>query len=105
MRLIDADKLRNGWLYNGANENIYCANDVIDDIDEQPTVDAVEVVRCKDCVWNKQPQCPLSYTSPISEDGEVNLVQADYTVEEDVTEDTPQAEAQETIDAETGEVK
>ena len=39
------------------------------------------------------------------DDGEVNLVQADYTVEEDVTEDTPQAEAQETIDAETGEVK
>ena len=39
MRLIDADKLRNGWLYNGANENIYCANDVIDDIDEQPTVE------------------------------------------------------------------
>ena len=49
MRLIDADKLRNGWLYNGANENIYCANDVIDDIDEQPTVDAIEVVRCKNC--------------------------------------------------------
>ena len=73
MRLIDADKLRNGWLYNGANENIYCANDVIDDIDEQPTVDAVEVVRCKDCVWNKQPQCPLSYTSPLSEDGEVSV--------------------------------
>ncbi len=39
------------------------------------------------------------------DDGEVNLVQADYTVEENVTEDTPQAEAQETIDAETGEVK
>ena len=68
MRLIDADKLRNGWLYNGVNEPIYSANDVIDDIDEQPTVDAIEVVRCKDCVWNKQPQCPLSYTSPISED-------------------------------------
>ena len=51
MRLIDADKLRNGWLYNGANENIYCANDVIDDIDEQPAVDAVEVVRCTAC-WN-----------------------------------------------------
>ena len=39
------------------------------------------------------------------DDGEVNLVQADYTVEEDVAEETPQKEAQETIDAETGEVK
>ena len=40
-----------------------------------------------------------------ADDGEVDLIQAEYTVEEDVTEDTPQAEAQETIDAETGEVK
>ena len=58
MRLIDADKLRNGWLYNGANENIYCANDVIDDIDEQPTVDAVEVVRCTKCA--KKDYCRIA---------------------------------------------
>ena len=50
MRLIDADEMRNGWI-DGINEPIYCANDVLDDIDEQPTVDAVEVVRCKDCIW------------------------------------------------------
>ena len=48
MRLIDADEMRNGWI-DGINEPIYCANDVLDDIDKQPTVDAVEVVRCKDC--------------------------------------------------------
>ena len=72
MRLIDADAMIDGWI-DGVNEPIYSANDVIDDIDEQPTVAAVDVVRCKDCVWNKQPQCPLSYTSPISEDGEVSI--------------------------------
>ena len=39
MRLIDADELREYWLYNGLNENIYDTNDVLESIDEQPTVD------------------------------------------------------------------
>lgn len=38
MRLIDADELREYWLYNGLNENIYDTNDVLESIDEQPTV-------------------------------------------------------------------
>lgn len=49
MRLIDADKLREEWLYGGANERIYDTNDFLNSIDEQPSVDAVAVVRCKDC--------------------------------------------------------
>lgn len=40
-RLIDADKLK----------DIISDTWVLDRIDEQPTVDAVEVVRCKDCKW------------------------------------------------------
>ena len=48
MRLIDADKL--DWWYKG--RNIRCV------IDDAPTVDAVPVVRCKDCkhlcVWNRK---------------------------------------------------
>ena len=48
MRLIDADKLTEEWL-DAENEPVYCANDVLSSIDEQPTVDAVEVVRCKNC--------------------------------------------------------
>lgn len=39
MRLIDADKLREYWLYNGLNEKIYDTNDVLESIDEQPDVD------------------------------------------------------------------
>lgn len=39
MRLIDADELREYWLYNGLNERIYDTNDVLESIDEQPTVD------------------------------------------------------------------
>lgn len=39
MRLIDADELREYWLYSGLNENIYDTNDVLYSIDDQPTID------------------------------------------------------------------
>ena len=48
-RLIDANAMREDWLENGENECVYDTNAVLDSIDAQPTVDAVEVVRCKDC--------------------------------------------------------
>lgn len=48
-RLIDADAMRDYWLENGENEYVYDTNAVLDSIDSQPTVDAVEVVRCRDC--------------------------------------------------------
>lgn len=43
-RLIDADAMREDWLENGENEYVYDTNAVLDSIDAQPTVDAVEVV-------------------------------------------------------------
>lgn len=51
MRLIDADAFREWWLENGANEYIYDTNSILDSIDSWPTlaIDAVPVVRCKDC--------------------------------------------------------
>ena len=48
-RLIDANAMRQNWLENGENEYVYDTNAVLDSIDSQSTVDAVEVVRCKDC--------------------------------------------------------
>lgn len=48
-RLIDANAMRQDWLLNGENEYVYDTNAVLDSIDSQPTVDAVEVVRCKGC--------------------------------------------------------
>lgn len=59
-RLIDANAMRDEWLYNGKNEYIYDTNAVLDSIDSQPTVDAVEVVRCRDCEvpHNKYTGCP-----------------------------------------------
>ena len=45
MRLIDADKL--DWWYKG--------RPIRRVIDEAPTIDAVPVVRCKDCIyWKKR---------------------------------------------------
>ena len=38
MRLIDADAFRDWWLNNGENEHIYDTNDVLDFIDNWPTL-------------------------------------------------------------------
>lgn len=54
-RLIDADALREDWLQNGENEYVYDANAFIESIDDMPTVDAVPVVRCKDCEYGHEP--------------------------------------------------
>lgn len=51
MRLIDADELK-GKAFAAPDDGehfVYCQ-----DIDEAPTVDAVPVVRCKDCVAFEQ---------------------------------------------------
>ena len=53
MRLIDAGKLRAEYLgmpncYNGFSDT-YDKAMIVDMVDEQPTIDAVPVVRCKDC--------------------------------------------------------
>lgn len=53
MRLIDADKLKQDTLdlpncYNGFSDT-YDKACIIGVIDEQPTIDAVEVVICKKC--------------------------------------------------------
>ena len=45
-RYIDADIMRSEWLYESGT---FEPNDVLASIDCQPTVDAVPVVRCKEC--------------------------------------------------------
>ena len=47
MRLIDADDLKENHMYFDENYGISYAQEF--DIDGCPTVDAVAVVRCKDC--------------------------------------------------------
>lgn len=57
MRLIDADELRKDVLElpdcpNGYSDT-YDKSMILALIDEAPTVDAVPVIRCKDCRWYK----------------------------------------------------
>lgn len=42
MRLIDADAFRENWLTGGLNEHVYDTNDVLDSIDDAPTIDPVK---------------------------------------------------------------
>lgn len=49
MRLIDADRFK-AYI----QDEYICYDHTLTDIDAQPTVDAVEVVRCKDCRWGRE---------------------------------------------------
>ena len=71
MRLIDADALMASYAvaYSTTNNrwHIYVN---IETINSAPTVDAVEVVRCKECKWYKSEMIPatvkcLIYCKPI----------------------------------------
>ncbi len=69
MRLIDADKLKKDVLdlpncYNGFSDT-YDKSYIIGVLDEQPTIDAVEVVRCKDCRFHEQEQPGMVYCPAI----------------------------------------
>lgn len=55
MRLIDADALKAEW-QNGFYKKIVGAL-----MDDAPTVDAVQVVRCKDCAKRGTINCDLDY--------------------------------------------
>ena len=48
---MNASAMRDDWMENGENEYVYDTNAVLDSIDSQPTVDAVEVLRCRDCKY------------------------------------------------------
>lgn len=60
MRLIDVDDLGVGRCSRDVVPAVYCAgwNGLLGLIEKAPTVDAVPVVRCKDCkhlcVWNRK---------------------------------------------------
>ena len=61
MRLIDADALMPNAKYKGAYD-IVNAYDIV----KAPTIDAVPVIRCKDCKHNPKQEwfgCPMSHLS------------------------------------------
>ena len=67
MRLIDADKIRyaKDWVVTDRISKVggYNAKAIYrvtkEEIDAMPTVDAVEVVRCKDCKWYGYYSCEM----------------------------------------------
>ena len=80
MRLIDADELK-GKAFAGPDDGehfVYCQY-----IDEAPTVDAVPVIRCRDCIhrWGDEyPVCMLHtepYANAIGYKGEAVCVDMD----------------------------
>lgn len=60
-RLIDADSIP--WFVEGVGDIPVITKEEIDDM---PTVDAIPVVRCKDCKWWKaeKEECIEWYDSP-----------------------------------------
>lgn len=49
-------------------------------IDNAPTIDAVEVVRCKDCKHRRENECPMYHEEwSVTEDGDDWLNTNDYT--------------------------
>ena len=58
MRYIDADKLKSEFDYKhiGMNKTTACVHhkNILEIINQQPTADVVEVVRCKNCKHRKK---------------------------------------------------
>ena len=71
MRLIDADTLIDfidcGHLRN-PGESCFSECDVVGMLEARPTIDAVEVVRCKECIHVRDNDCPLTGWARSDED-------------------------------------
>ena len=59
MRLIDVDALKESWKKNIENEGATLAllSALFKSVEDAPTIDAVEVVLCKDCRYAKDGYC------------------------------------------------
>lgn len=78
-RLIDADALLNEFLKRYTererNRNLVFAaceikQDFADMISDFPTVDAMEVVRCRECKYHNKPPCPMRLSFNWTEDND-----------------------------------
>ena len=76
MRLIDADKIRyaKDWVVTDRISKVggYNAKAIYrvtkEEIDAMPTVDAVPIVRCKDCKWCNMGECEHKFGLLVSND-------------------------------------
>lgn len=74
MRLIDADRLKDsimftcdlgGWI---GDTLLQIKKLAVKYIENAPTIDAVEVVRCKDCKHRYGDECPMRYVEWVTYD-------------------------------------
>lgn len=62
MRLIDADALYSQIQIDPHNLTVYMAvGAFLHEVNKAPTVDAVPVVRCKDCIYRYDPHKSTTY--------------------------------------------
>ena len=75
-RLIDADALGVGRCSKDILPAAYCAgwNGLIELIEKAPTIDAVPVVRCRECKKKNKKKCPMTIVN-FGRDGKEVLVQ------------------------------
>lgn len=63
MRLIDADTLKEKWTIASPEPYSTDTAEVLDNIEAAPTISAVPVVRCRECVYKNTTACP-AYDAP-----------------------------------------
>lgn len=71
-RLIDANALGIGRCCKNILPPDYCAgwNGVINLIEKAPTIDAVPVIRCRECKYHNKPPCPMRLSFNWTEDND-----------------------------------
>ena len=86
MRLIDADLLSEAIHENVSalyEETVWAKEDCLTEIDVAQTVDAVEVVRCRECKHRSTEDCPMYFHSSYWHKGYEEYVDDDTDHTED----------------------
>ena len=88
MRLIDADALEPHEQLEPMGNGQYEYVEVVykDDIDDAPTIDAVPVVRCKDCKHRHEDECPMQFEEQFDIDEGDGYYDTEYIIH-DYTQD------------------
>ena len=81
MRLINADALKENCDIKLGNDTIGRRQYVMfHEIDDAPTIDAVPVVRCKDCKHRHEDECPMYWEEQYDIDEGDGYYDTDYIV-------------------------
>ena len=88
MRMIDADALEPHEQLEPMGNGQYEYVEVVykDDIDDAPTIDAVPVVRCKDCKHRHEDECPMQFEEQFDIDEGDGYYDTEYIIH-DYTQD------------------